>query len=302
MLPFGRLLYYQPHTFHSSAVFRAGGNDVDACRVDAAVTEDVGELGDVLFHVVEHAGKQMPQVVRKNLFGVDTCRLAQCFHFAPDGRPADGFSRAGHKDHPAFDFLLRCIAKQFLFQLLHEKDRPRLSFTAHGRLAAFCRLDGDIPQLAHAHARPADRLQNEVQPFIVPMLGGAAQARIFRFCQFLFFVTIDPLLQLQRSHPQIVPPQKDKEAVDSRQYGVDAARRIDSLQFLLIGDHGHFRDRAAVGKGGKRRRVADIFFDRCRAPFRQNELFPKSGDVRRRYLPSVHFTPPFSCFTQKHKN
>ena len=96
-------------------MLRTGGDDVDACGVDAAVAEDVGELGDVLFHVIEHAGKQVPQIVRKDLFGIDVCRLAQCFHFAPDVRSADRLSRAGHKDHTAFDFLLRCKAKQFLF-------------------------------------------------------------------------------------------------------------------------------------------------------------------------------------------
>ena len=63
--------HYQSHIFHSPPVLCSSGNDIDSCGVDAAVTEDVGKLGDVLFHSVEDTGKQMAKVVRKDLFGID---------------------------------------------------------------------------------------------------------------------------------------------------------------------------------------------------------------------------------------
>ena len=31
-------LYYQPHIFHTAAVFGAGGNDINPCDVDTAMT------------------------------------------------------------------------------------------------------------------------------------------------------------------------------------------------------------------------------------------------------------------------
>ena len=37
--------YHQLHVLQMSAVLVAGGNDIDPCGVDTAVTEDVGELG-----------------------------------------------------------------------------------------------------------------------------------------------------------------------------------------------------------------------------------------------------------------
>lgn len=45
--------------------------DIDTSGIDAAVAEDVGELGNVFFDAVEHPGKQMPQVVRKDLSRVN---------------------------------------------------------------------------------------------------------------------------------------------------------------------------------------------------------------------------------------
>ena len=83
----GRLFSYnQPHIFHAFAVFDAGGNDVNAGSVDTAVTENVGELGNIFFDTVKHSCKQMAQVVRKNFLRIDTRTFAKAFHFPPDIR------------------------------------------------------------------------------------------------------------------------------------------------------------------------------------------------------------------------
>ena len=49
-------LYNQPHIFHTLTVFRSGGDDINSCCVDAAVTEDVGELGNILFNPISELG------------------------------------------------------------------------------------------------------------------------------------------------------------------------------------------------------------------------------------------------------
>ena len=76
-------LNYQMHIFHSLAVLRAGGDDINSCCVNAAVTENIGKLGDVLFDSIEHTGEQVlfqrvigpgeqvAQVMRKHLFRID---------------------------------------------------------------------------------------------------------------------------------------------------------------------------------------------------------------------------------------
>lgn len=83
--------------FHSSAVLAAGGNDIDSGCVDAAVAENVRQLCNVLFNPVKCAGKQMPQVMRKDLFRVYPRLLAKAFHLPPDIGAVHRFSCAGDK-------------------------------------------------------------------------------------------------------------------------------------------------------------------------------------------------------------
>ena len=116
--------YYQPHVFKSLAVLCAGGNDVNAGGVDAAVTEDVGELGDVLFNAVKCAGKQMTEIMRKYFAGVDICVPAKLFHFAPDIRAADELTRFGDKDRAGIDMMPLRVFQQLLLKIAHDDDRP----------------------------------------------------------------------------------------------------------------------------------------------------------------------------------
>ena len=70
-------LYYQPHCFHALAVFCAGADDIDARCVYTAMTENVSELGDILFDAVKYPCEQVAQVVRKDLVRIDIGFLAQ---------------------------------------------------------------------------------------------------------------------------------------------------------------------------------------------------------------------------------
>ena len=62
----------------------ACGNNIYPCRVDTAVTEDIGELGDVLFQLVECSRKQMTEIVGKHLIGINVSLHTQGFHLPPD--------------------------------------------------------------------------------------------------------------------------------------------------------------------------------------------------------------------------
>ena len=61
-----------------------GGDDIDTSSVNAAVTENIGELGDVLFKIVKCSCKQVTQIVRKHLVGIYFSLLTQGFHFSPE--------------------------------------------------------------------------------------------------------------------------------------------------------------------------------------------------------------------------
>ena len=71
-----RFLYDKPQPFDFAAVFGAGGHDIDSCGVDAAVPQNVGKLGNVLFDAIESAGKELAQIVGENLRGRYVCGFA----------------------------------------------------------------------------------------------------------------------------------------------------------------------------------------------------------------------------------
>ena len=47
-------LYYQLHIFHTAAMFDSGGDYINSSGVDTAVTENVGEFGNIFFNTVKH--------------------------------------------------------------------------------------------------------------------------------------------------------------------------------------------------------------------------------------------------------
>ena len=73
----------------------AGGADVDTGGVDAAVAQQVGQLGQVLVQPVERAGEQVAEVVGKHFFVGDAGGAAQGLHLAPDVAAVQGCAAAG---------------------------------------------------------------------------------------------------------------------------------------------------------------------------------------------------------------
>ena len=57
----------QSQPLHPTAVFCAGGHDVDTCCIDAAVTENIRKLCNVFFHTIKCPGKKLPQIMREHL-------------------------------------------------------------------------------------------------------------------------------------------------------------------------------------------------------------------------------------------
>ena len=62
--------------FYLTAVFRPRGYNIDPGGIDAAVSQDIRQLGNILFNPVKGSGKQFSQVVRENLGFLHTCFFA----------------------------------------------------------------------------------------------------------------------------------------------------------------------------------------------------------------------------------
>ena len=153
--------YHQPHIFELFTMFLAGGYDINPSGIDAAVTEDVGELGDIFFNAVKRAGKQVTKVMRKNFGGVDVCVPAKLFHFSPDVCTADGPARFGDKYRTAVNMVTICIFQKLFLKLTDDYDRSRFSLTAYFGITSLCCINCDELKLADADPRAADRLKNE---------------------------------------------------------------------------------------------------------------------------------------------
>lgn len=52
-------LYNQVHIFHSFAVFRAGGNDINSCCVNTAVTKNIRKLCNIFLNPIKCACEQV---------------------------------------------------------------------------------------------------------------------------------------------------------------------------------------------------------------------------------------------------
>ena len=53
-------------------MFIAGGDNINSCGVDAAVAENIRQLGNILLDTVKGPGKELPQIVGKYLTFLDT--------------------------------------------------------------------------------------------------------------------------------------------------------------------------------------------------------------------------------------
>lgn len=77
------VLLYQTQFFELLRVLHPGGQQIQTGRIHGAMPQQIGQLHNVMRQAIEHAGKQMPQVMRKH-FRFRYVRVpAQAFHFSP---------------------------------------------------------------------------------------------------------------------------------------------------------------------------------------------------------------------------
>ena len=65
-------------------MLRAGWDDINACRVDAGMPEDIRQLHNIFFDAVKDAGKQVAKIVREHFLRQYTGTFAQLFHLPPN--------------------------------------------------------------------------------------------------------------------------------------------------------------------------------------------------------------------------
>ena len=97
------LLNDKSQTFYFSPVFRAGCHNIDSGGVDAAVAQNIRQLGNVLFNTIKGSGKQLAKIMRKHLACLYMCLFAERLHLCPNTASIQRLSIPGCKNHAGMD-------------------------------------------------------------------------------------------------------------------------------------------------------------------------------------------------------
>ena len=91
-------------------------DDIYSCGFNAGMPKNICQLRDILIQIIEDSRKQMPEIMRENLFGRHTGFIAELFHFPPNVASVHRLSAPGYKNRTGIDFSGFRVAKQFAFQ------------------------------------------------------------------------------------------------------------------------------------------------------------------------------------------
>ena len=138
-------LHDQPQPLDFSAVLAAGGHDINAGSINAAMAQDICQLRNILFNPIESSGKELSQIVWEYLAGIYPGFLAQRFHLRPDTASIQRLSVSGDEDHAEANFFFLGIVQQQLSQLTRNQNGPALALAVYKDLAPLYILYSEEP-------------------------------------------------------------------------------------------------------------------------------------------------------------
>ena len=77
-------LDYKAKPLNFSSVFRSYCHNIDSSRGDTAVTQNICKFRNIFFDAIEGPGKELAEVVWKDLGRIDARGLTQPFHLRPN--------------------------------------------------------------------------------------------------------------------------------------------------------------------------------------------------------------------------
>ena len=267
---------------------------IDACGLDRAVTEHIGELGDVLGGAVVYPCEQMPEVVRKHLAAVNVCLLANCFHFAPDLFSGNAVTAFGDEKFTGSDFVFLGVFQQLLAELARQQDRADLALQMHPCGAVPDSIDRDIFQFRYADTRCAYRLHDQRNPYLARLLCRVDQPQIFVLAQIFLIRVKQPFLDFEILHPA-VDPGKAAVRVNRGDLGIDRHRQQPLLcqQIRLPSRNALLRDLRAVQVNHQLPHVTQVLLDRPALPLLRHQPLPES--IHRLFRNNRHDTDHLLC-------
>ena len=105
-------------------MFCAGFHDINSCRLDAGMTEQVRQFRDIFFEVVKCPRKQVPQVVEENFLPGHISALAQGFEQFPDRYAAQRLANTGKKHRTGMNAVFLAPAGQPVAEFGRQQNFP----------------------------------------------------------------------------------------------------------------------------------------------------------------------------------
>lgn len=79
-------------------MFIPGSDNINSCGVDTAVSENVCELGNILFDAVKGTCEKVAQIMGEHFLRIYTRLHTKIFHFTPNVGSAHRLAISGYED------------------------------------------------------------------------------------------------------------------------------------------------------------------------------------------------------------
>lgn len=178
-VPSGITSDYQLHILHAAPMLCAAGHDVYASSVDTRVPQDICKLCDIFFDAVKYAGKQVTEIMRKDLILRYSRLLAKLLHLAPYITAVHRLPMFGNKYRTRLYPTILSVLQQLSTQSGNYKHLSCFSLAGYDCLALSRRFDRNKGQFADAYACSADGLDEKREPLVITVLGGPYKCCIF---------------------------------------------------------------------------------------------------------------------------
>lgn len=212
-------LCYKPQLFQLPRMLRPGGHEINPSCVDRGMSQNIRQLDNIPAGSVKRGGKQVPQIVRKDLRAFHARLLAQRFHLTPNLASGNGLSASGEENFSRGGVVLSGILQQLSAELGREQDRADLPFQVNLRSFVPRGLHGDILYLRNADPGGADGFHQQSQPVLPLFRRRSEESPVLSLRQFPGLLPESPALHPEKLDPAVLPPQKPKQGIDRRQHG-----------------------------------------------------------------------------------
>lgn len=122
------LLTDQTHPFHLSDMLRFGGDEIEPGCFNTGMAQHIRQLCHIPAYPVKRPGKQMPQIVRKDLGRRNPRLFAERLHLRPDLTAAQPFSVSGEEYLARDDFSFSDVFLQLPAEFSGKQDGADFPF------------------------------------------------------------------------------------------------------------------------------------------------------------------------------